>query len=217
MNSIFRTPQASRSGRFAALLLLSVLLQSSAFAERADRNKPIFWEADVVNYDDIKQANVLKGSAVITKGTLVIHADQILITQDPQGYQFGTATGTDKALATFRQKRDATDQTIEGNADVIEYDGKNDRIVLTGHAVMKRFEAAVATDEATGEVIIYDNRSDQYQVAGKRDAANGATGGRARGMIAPRSSAPGSSTAEKPAALKSTPALTKSAAETIKQ
>jgi lipopolysaccharide export system protein LptA len=198
-------------------MALYVAMVPLALAERADRNKPIFWEADVVNYDDIKQANVLKGSAVITKGTLVIHAEQILITQDPQGYQFGTATGTDKGPATFKQKRDATDQTIEGTAEQIEYDGKNDRIVLTGHAVMKRLEASTATDEATGDVIIYDNRSDQYQVTGKRDAKSATGGGRARGMIAPRTSPTGGESPDKPVSLKATTSLAPTTTEATKQ
>jgi lipopolysaccharide export system protein LptA len=195
-----------------------------AHAERADRNKPIFWEADNGTYDDIKQVTVLKGSAVVTKGTLIIRADQILITQDPQGYQFGTASGTPNGPATFRQKRDAADQSIEGNAQQIEYDGKNDRIVLKGNALMRRLEAAVAADEAVGDVIVYDNRTDQYQVTGRRDAANSAPG-RARGMIAPRMSAtpgtattaPGAQQPAKPVPLQPATALAPPAADTVKQ
>ncbi len=90
------------SGSFALALLIALgATAPAARAERADRNKPINVEADAMQYDDLKQINVFPGNVTLTKGTIVIRADRLVIRQDPEGYQYGTAYGNP---ATFRQK-----------------------------------------------------------------------------------------------------------------
>ena len=98
----------------------------AAYAERADNDKPLNIEADNMTYDDLKQVNIFTGHVVATKGTIIIKADRVDVTQDPQGYQYATGTSTGGNLSYFRQKRDGLDEYIEGNAVRIDYDGKQD-------------------------------------------------------------------------------------------
>jgi lipopolysaccharide export system protein LptA len=178
--------------RLAMLALACSLCLGSAMAEKADRGKPMNAEADSLRYDDVKQTSVFSGNVVITKGTMLIRADRVEVRQDNEGFQFGTATSTGGKRAFFRQKRDSGDEWIEGEADVIVYDGKADNVTFTRNASMRRLRGAAVADEAHGAVIVYDNTSDVFNVSGGGPAGSAATGnpsGRVRAVLAPRSSA----------------------------
>jgi len=176
-------------GFAAALVALPLAgFAPAAHAERADRDKPLNIEADNMTYDDLKQKNIFIGHVVATKGTIVIKADRVEVTQDPQGYQYATGTSTGKDLSYFRQKRDGLDEYIEGNAVRIDYDGKQDLTTLTNRAVVRRLQGLTKIqDEVRGSVITYDGQKDFYTAtAGKDVAGPGNPTGRVRAMLAPR-------------------------------
>ncbi|MDR5770436.1 lipopolysaccharide transport periplasmic protein LptA [Caballeronia sp. LP006] len=189
-----RTAHAVRAGLAAALVSLTSLtamlaLPTPAHAEKADRDKPLNIEADNMSYDDLNQKNVFTGHVVATKGTIVIKADRVDVTQDPQGYQYATGTSTGNNLSYFRQKRDGLDEYIDGNAVRIDYDGKNDFTKLTTRATVRRLQGLTKVqDEVHGSVITYDGQKDFYTAtAGKDVASPGNPTGRVRAMLAPRS------------------------------
>src|SRR5215218_7862015 len=93
-----------------------------AFAEKADRGKPMNVEADALRYDDLKQTSVFTGRVVVTKGTIVIRGARIDVKQDAEGYQYGVVTSEPGKLAYYRQKREGVDEFIEGEGETIEYD-----------------------------------------------------------------------------------------------
>ena len=64
-----------------------------AHAERADRDKPIQVEANRITIDDAKKIQILEGNVVLTKGSLIIQSDRIVVTEDQYGFQKGTAFG----------------------------------------------------------------------------------------------------------------------------
>ena len=102
-----------------ALLISTALaaLSTAAFAERADRDKPTNIEANQMFYDDSKQLNTFVGNVVVTRGTLVMHGEKLILKKDSAGYQFGTLFAPSGGLATFRQKRDGgKDLWMEGQA-----------------------------------------------------------------------------------------------------
>jgi lipopolysaccharide export system protein LptA len=182
----------SRFGLFAACVALPLLVRApAAHAERADNDKPLNIEADNMTYDDLKQVNIFTGHVVATKGTIVIKADRVDVTQDPQGYQYAVGTSTGNDLAYFRQKRDGVDEYIEGNAVRIDYDGKRDFTTLTTRAVVRRLQGTShLIDEVHGSVITYDGQKDFYTAtAGKDVAGPGNPTGRVRAMLAPRNGA----------------------------
>ena len=173
-----------------ALVLACALGWGPAGAEKADRLKPMNVEADALRYDDLKQTSVFTGRVVLTKGTIVIRGARVDVRQDPEGFQFGTVTAEPGTLAFYRQKREGVDEFIEGEAEVIEYDGKADRVKFIRRAEMRRYRGATVADEMTGTLITYDNSSDQFSVdGGPAGTAPGTPGGRVRAVLAPRSTA----------------------------
>jgi lipopolysaccharide export system protein LptA len=179
-------PAATHAARRAAswVAFAAALAAPAALAERADRYKPTNVEADRMNYDDLKQVNVFTGAVVLTKGTITIRGDRMVLRQDPEGYQYGTTVGK---LASFRQKRDGVDEWIEGHAEEIFYDGKSETVTLTGRAKVRRLEGTRIADEIDGAVIVYDSRSEQFAVDGSGQASGPSTGGgRVRVTIQPR-------------------------------
>src|SRR6201994_1883599 len=165
-----RAYRTSRAGLAALLVALPFAgFAPLAHAERADKDKPLNVEADNMTYDDLKQVNIFTGHVVATKGTIVIKADRVEVTQDPQGYQYATGTSNGGNLSYFRQKRDGVDEYIDGNAVRIDYDGKNDFTKLTTRAVVRRLQGLTKVqDEVHGSVITYDGQKDFYTAsAGK--------------------------------------------------
>jgi lipopolysaccharide export system protein LptA len=153
----------------SALLLLPILwclAAAPAVAEKADRSKPMNVEADALRYDDLNQTSVFTGKVVVTKGTIVIRGARVDVRQDPEGYQYGTVTAEPGKLAFFRQKREGADEYIEGESEVIEYDGKADRVKFIRRAELRRFRGSTPTDEMAGSVITYDNNTDVFTVDG---------------------------------------------------
>lgn len=188
----FHFAQALSQLRWGFAMALLAGLCATAWAEKADRNKPMNAEADSLRYDDVKQTSVFTGNVVITKGTMVIRADRVEVRQDNEGYQFGTATSASGKRAFFRQKRDAGDEWIEGEAEVIVYDGKADNVTFSRNATMRRLRGVTLADEAFGAQIVYDNTNDMFNVAGgaaSGSAATGNPGGRVRAVLSPRSAA----------------------------
>ncbi len=182
-----------RAALAAAVTALAALpfagFAPAAHAEKADRDKPLNIEADNMSYDDLNQKNIFTGHVVATKGTIIIKADRVEVTQDPQGYQYATGTSSGNTLSYFRQKRDGVNEYIEGNAVRIDYDGKNDFTKLTTRAVVRRLAGLTTVqDEVRGSVITYDGQKDFYTAsAGKDVAGPGNPSGRVRAMLAPRS------------------------------
>jgi lipopolysaccharide export system protein LptA len=187
---------------------LLVLAAGLAQAERADRDKPMNIEADAMRYDDLKQVNVFTGRVVVTKGTIVARGARVEVRKDAQGYQFGVITAAPGELAYYRQKREALDEYIEGEGEVIEYDGKADKVTFIRRAVMRRYVGSTMNDEVTGNIIVYNNVNEVFTVDAAKPGSTG-PGGRVRAMLSP---APSASAAPPPATapaapLKSSPRL----------
>ncbi|HEY1104433.1 MAG TPA: lipopolysaccharide transport periplasmic protein LptA [Burkholderiaceae bacterium] len=181
-------------------LLALALAAGAAHAEKADRNKPMNVEADALRYDDLRQTSLFTGNVVITKGSLLIRAARVDVRQDTSGAQFGVATAGPGKLAYFRQKREGVDETIEGEGEVLEYDGKADTVKFVRNAVLRRYRGGVLADETTGDNILYDNTTDVFTVNGGRaSAAPGNPGGRIRAVLSPSGTA--SATPAPPAVL----------------
>ncbi|RJF99695.1 lipopolysaccharide transport periplasmic protein LptA [Noviherbaspirillum saxi] len=175
---------------FWMLLLLGATATGSVQAEKADSEKPTNVEADQMAYDDVKQINTFTGNVVLTRGTLVMRAHKLVVSQDPAGYQYATLTAAPGGLATFRQKRDAgPDQWVEGQAERIEYNGKTEMVKLFSKAKMRRLEGKKPTDEVEGEFISYDSRAEFFTVNNTPSGETKPGGGRIKAIIQPRNDA----------------------------
>lgn len=131
--------------------------------------------------DDAKKVSVFEGRVVLTKGTLVIRADRMVVREDAEGFNHGVAYGD---LANFRQKREGVDEYVEGYAERIEYDGKAERLQLFNRAHMKR-----GADEVRGSYISYDQPTEFFRVVGSPQdpGADKQATGRVRAVIQPKS------------------------------
>jgi lipopolysaccharide export system protein LptA len=171
----------------AAAVLALAGTGDAAWAERADRDKPMNIEADALRYDDLKQISIFTGRVVLTKGTILIRGAQLDVRQDAQGYQYGVVTAEPGKLAFFRQKRDNVDEFIEGEGELIEYDGRADTVKFTKKAQLRRYKGATLNDEMTGTVILYDNTTDMFTIdGGVTSGTPSAPGGRVRAMLTPK-------------------------------
>ena len=171
-------------------------------AEKADKDKPINLEADKVSIDDAKKVSVFEGNVVLTQGTMVIRADRMVMTEDPQGFMHGTAYGEP---THFRQKREGADEYVEGEAERIEYNGKTEVVQLFDRAQLKR-----GADEVRSNYISYNQRTEVFKALGSYAESSGTPApGRVRAIIQPKTKDKDKDKAVPPALhLKTAPALT---------
>jgi lipopolysaccharide export system protein LptA len=141
-----------------AIAMAALLACTTAFAERADREKEIVVNADRLVADDANHTSVFEGSVVVTQGTMRMTANKVTVKEDAERHKFYVAYG---APVTFRQKRDKVDEWIEGFAERAEFDDLNDVLNLYNRARVKS-----NLNEITGEFITYDMNKDLAVVTG---------------------------------------------------
>lgn len=146
--------------------LSGLFLAQSVLAERADRNKPVYLEADRATVEDVNRkeasrVSIFTGNVVLIQGTMRISADKVIMKEDLNGFRYATATGD---LVSFRQKRDGLDEYVEGWSERAEYDSKTDKIELFRQARLKR-----GSDEVQGDYISYDMKTEFFKVIGSKE------------------------------------------------
>lgn len=177
-----------------AIASLFLCLATPAAAERADRDKPTQLEANRMSSDDARRVSIFEGNVVLTKGTITLRGDRIVVRVDAEGYQHATVTGNP---VRFKQRGDATAGRpaiwTEAEAQRLEIDEKNERIELFERARVIRDQ-----DEVRGEYMLLDQRSDFLSVSAGKGTQQPAADARVRAVIQPK--APSSSGTEKPPA-----------------
>ncbi|MDD2884625.1 MAG: lipopolysaccharide transport periplasmic protein LptA [Dechloromonas sp.] len=163
-------------------LALCLLCSLPAHAERADRDKPMLLEANKISIDDAKKVQILEGDVVVTKGTMTLKAERIVVSEDDKGYQKGVAFAGKGGLARFRQKLEGKPEYIDGEAERIEYDTQREIAELFQRAWVRSGQ-----DEVRGDYIWYDAVSEKYLVtAGGKTSDPKSPPGRVRAIIQPR-------------------------------
>ena len=171
---------------------LSLCFSLQVWAESADRDKPIELEADTVTVNDAKKTSTYMGNVILTQGTLIIHADKLIVREDKDGFQHSTSTGNP---TTFKQKREGKNEYMQGSGQRIEYDGRMDKVQLYTKAWVKRGE-----DVVYGDYISYDANAEYAEVIGGTKSESGSTSsGRVRAIIQPKNK-PAAGAEIKPAA-----------------
>ncbi len=172
---------APAAARLAAVILLWPAF--AAQAEKADKEKPMNIEANRMSSDDTKRMSIFEGSVVLTKGTVVVRADRIVVHQDADGFQIATATGKP---VRFRQKGDPKDGKegvwTDGEALEIRIDDRNERVELFQRARVTRDQ-----DVVNGDYIFLDQRTDFFSVSAAKGAAPTSPEGRVKAVLQPKS------------------------------
>lgn len=150
----------------SAILFFSLLLTSQlVLAVQADRTKPINLEADSVTLDDLHKISVYTGNVSLIQGTMMVRADKIEVRQDGEGFSKAVAFGSP---VYFRQKRENADEYIEGYANRIDMDNKQNTILLSGNARLKK-----GADELSGNTMNYNTLTEFFEVKNDPNAAKG--------------------------------------------
>jgi lipopolysaccharide export system protein LptA len=164
--------------------LLCLGIAAPAWAEKADRDKPINFQGDTGGGNAESKNGELSGNVVVTQGTLSIHADRITFHQNPDNSLSAIAYGNP---VTFREKRDGVDEYYEGLAQRIVYDGQKRFVELFDNALLKK-----GSDQIRSNYISYDAATEVFKAEGRPDSGPGATGevplgARVRGVFQPES------------------------------
>jgi lipopolysaccharide export system protein LptA len=187
-------------------LLAAVFTAQMAFAEKADRDKPMNVEADSLKHDDQQQLTTFTGKVLMTKGTLVLKAAKMEVKQDSQGNQVAKLWAEPGERIFFRQKREGLNEYTEGEAETAVYNSQANTLTLTQRAELRLLRGTVVADRIQGQQILVDNTNEVFSVDGKPNAVGSNAGGqRVKATITPR---PKTNEASAPAAgqaLKSSP------------
>jgi lipopolysaccharide export system protein LptA len=164
----------------AAILLLAA---APAAAEKGDKDKPTHIEANTMSSDDAKRMSIFQGNVLLTKGTVAVRAERIVVRQDADGFQISTAYGNP---VRFRQKGDPKGGKegawTDGEALRVEIDDRNERIELFERARVTRDQ-----DVVNGEYIFLDQRTEFFSVSAAKGAAPASPEGRVKAVIQPKS------------------------------
>jgi len=163
----------------------SSLAQSQAAPATAPAEEPSTQVvSDSLRYDDNKRESTFIGNVVATRGQLVINSDQLVVSEDKAGNQFGTATANKGRLVTIIQNRPETFERIEGKGLRAEYDGSKSQFDLIGQAVVTRYICDKPYDTIRGDRVRYYQKTDVYEAQGGPNSS--AAGGRVRSLAEPR-------------------------------
>jgi lipopolysaccharide export system protein LptA len=175
---------AARRALLAVTCGAVLLGAGAAFAEKADRDKPINFSADQpAEVDFEKGVGTLRGNVVITQGTMTIRADRIDFKQNADNSLSATAYGNP---LSFRQKKDDSDEYFEGYAQKAVYDGEKQTLELFDRALLRQ-----ATDEIRSNYISYNSATGVFKAEGRPDAPGvEGPGARVRGVFQPRGESP---------------------------
>ncbi|MFM7507638.1 MAG: lipopolysaccharide transport periplasmic protein LptA [Rubrivivax sp.] len=181
--------------RLCLLAAAALPVAAPAWADKADRGQPIMVAAEREGVLDLqRQLLVGTGNVVVSQGSMVLRAERVEMRTLPDGHRSASATGAAGKPATWRQKREGLDETVEGAADRIEFDGRADTLRFLGNGVVRRLRGGTVADEITGERILWDNTAEVFRVEGGTASPTN-PGGRVRAVLSPRAEAPASAPA----------------------
>ncbi|MFM2239988.1 MAG: Lipopolysaccharide export system protein LptA precursor [Pseudomonadota bacterium] len=184
--------------------LLWIFHWAPAWAEKADRDKPMLIEADRMQHDEAKKLTQFFGNVQALKGTMALRADRMDVQQDAQGKQKAWLWAKSGERVFFRQKREGVDEYTEGEAETAEYEGASDAVTLQTRAEMRILRGSQMADQLQGHKIVFNNATEVMTVDGQRkDKSSDSRSQRVRAVLAPKAAA------SQPAApqLRTSPAL----------
>ena len=177
------------------------LLGMPAWAEKADRDKPMLIEADAMRHDENKLLTVFTGQVVAYKGTMVLRGARMEVQQDQDGQQVARVWAAPKERVFFRQKREGLDEFTEGEGEMAIYDSQADVVTLVQRAEVRILRGTVLADQINGQKIVFNNTTEVMTVDSPAPGAKTADARdqRVRAVLTPRKTAP-SATPPAPAA-----------------
>ena len=140
------------------------LLGMPAWAEKADRDKPLLIEADAMRHDENKLLTHFTGQVVASKGTMVLRGARMEVQQDKSGRQVAQIWAAPNERVFFRQKREGVDEFTEGEGEMVIYDSQADVVTLVQRAELRILRGTVLADQITGQKIVFNNTTEVMTV-----------------------------------------------------
>lgn len=145
---------AARAGT-GALLAVGLLTSGGVYGLPSDREQPIEIRARHAEIDDARGVAVYSGNVTMDQGSLSVTADKLTIHTDRDDVVRVVAEGD---RAHYEQRPEPGAALVRADARRIVYHTREQRVELEGDARL-----AQASDEFTGEVILYDLREHRVQ------------------------------------------------------
>ena len=138
----------------ALIAMLIVALGVPALAQETAEEEPdTLVLSDTLNYDDIKRESIFTGNVIMTRGLMTLHSDKLVMREDDEGFQHGTATVNEGNLVYIRQENPEKFEVIEARGLRGEYDGKAEEVhVIRPYPSLNRFLKQ-------GERVVYQQRT----------------------------------------------------------
>ncbi|MCD8504095.1 MAG: lipopolysaccharide transport periplasmic protein LptA [Burkholderiaceae bacterium] len=137
-----------------------------------------------LTYDENTKTSIFIGDVIMTRGLLKLLSDELRLTEDAEGYQYGTATVNEGKRVYIRQDRPENFEVLEGIGERAEYDGKAETFDLIGKARLTRYICGKPFDSVSGERVRYFQKTDRYQAFSGPNSDN--PDGRVRSIAQPR-------------------------------
>ena len=168
------------------------LLGMPAWAEKADRDKPLLIEADAMRHDENKLLTHFTGQVVAFKGTMVLRGARMEVQQDKNGQQIAQIWAAPNERVFFRQKREGVDEFTEGEGEMMIYDSQADVVTLVQRAEVRILRGTVLADQITGQKIVFNNTTEVMTVDGPAPGAQPTAprDQRVRAVLTPRQTTP---------------------------
>jgi lipopolysaccharide export system protein LptA len=125
----------------------------SAFALPADSDQPIQISADAGTVNESEGISTYSGNVTIDQGSMHISADEVeVIAVDSEVIQIIARTSKDSTrLARYKHQPANTDTPVLAEARLITYMVQEERLHLSGQAVLKQMR-----DSFSGDLLFYD-------------------------------------------------------------
>ncbi|MCE2706407.1 MAG: lipopolysaccharide transport periplasmic protein LptA [Proteobacteria bacterium] len=145
-----------------AILSLCYMTISQVYALTGDETKPLQIDADNATLDQKNMTTVFTGNVIITRGSIIVHANKGIASQDANKDNIVILYGTP---ITFSQIQDDK-QKITGQCNQFEYNTKTNLAILSGNAKIKKNKDSIISEQIT-----YNTKTQTYSAKGL--AANG--------------------------------------------
>lgn len=139
--------------------------------------------SDTLNYDDVKKESTFTGKVVMTRGLLTLRSDKLVMHEDAEGFQYGTATVEPGGLVHVRQENPEKFEVLDAKGLRAEYNGKTEEFEMIGDAVVTKFICGKPFDTISGDRVKYNQATNTYQAFSKAGATG--PGGRVRSLAVP--------------------------------
>jgi lipopolysaccharide export system protein LptA len=136
------------------ILLLCLLVSSSAQALSSDREQPLTLEADSASIDEGSGVSLYEGNVIVTQGSLKLWADRLWIHRRDGKTEKLISEG---APTRFRQLTDDR-QEVKGRALRAEFYVDRDELLLYDEAVLEQ-----GADQFRSDRIVYNRATAQVR------------------------------------------------------